>query len=58
MAIESGSSSIKKTGVQALISKELRRCARSFESQATASVRGLHTALFVHRFKRGLLGRS
>ncbi|MFJ5299028.1 hypothetical protein ACIQAL_21150 [Pseudomonas sp. NPDC088368] len=58
MAIESGSSSIKAQGVEALISSELGRCARSFESQANASVRGLHTALSVHRFKRGLPGRS
>jgi hypothetical protein len=44
--------------IDAHVSNEFERCARSFESQASACARGLHTALFIQRFKQGLLGRS
>jgi len=44
--------------IEAHLSDEFGRCARSFEAQASACKRGLHTALFIQRFKQGLLGRS
>jgi hypothetical protein len=34
---------------------EFSRCATRFETQAAQLSRGLHTALLVQRFKRGLL---
>ncbi|WP_285423431.1 MULTISPECIES: hypothetical protein [unclassified Pseudomonas] len=37
------------------VADEFDRSARSFESQATALTRGLHTALFIQKFKKGLL---
>lgn len=61
MASASRNPSTKNQGAETIhlhISNEFGRCARSFESQASACSRGLHTALFIQRFKQGLLGRS
>ncbi len=61
MASASRNPSTKHEGMESIhahVSNEFDRCARSFESQANACTRGLHTALFIQRFKQGLLGRS
>jgi len=40
-----------------MVSREFGKCARRFDAQAIACTRGLHTSLFIQRFKQGLLGR-
>ena len=54
MASASRNPSTKNQGAETIhshIANEFGRCARSFESQASACSRGLHTALFIQRFK-------
>jgi len=61
MASASRNPSTKEQSIESIdahVSNEFGRCARSFEAQATACARGLHTTLFIQRFKQGLLGRS
>ena len=55
MALSAKSPDAALPGVNELIAQGLGSCARSFEMQAVAYTRGLHTALLIRRFKKGLL---
>jgi hypothetical protein len=58
MTTASRNPSFKPTSIDRQMSNEFGRCARRFELQADAYTRGLHTALFIQRFKQGLFGRA
>jgi hypothetical protein len=46
------------TDVSVVQEQAFERCAKRYAAQAKTYARGLQTALFIQRFKQGLLSRS